>query len=145
MKDVKDALMVAQTSDGRLVRRPLSPHLQIYRPQITSVLSIMNRVTGLAASAGTLLLVWWLAAAATGPQAFDRVQWFIGTPVGLFMLFGWTASLFYHFFGGLRHLAWDAGWGYELDKTHMTGWAAIIATAVSTLAVWIAGLLLMRG
>ena len=145
MKDVKDALMVAQTSDGRLVRRPLSPHLQIYRPQITSVLSIINRVTGLASSAGTLLLVWWLAAAATGPQAFDRVQWFIGTPVGLFMLFGWTASLFYHFFGGLRHLAWDAGWGYELDKTHMTGWAAIIATAVSTLAVWIAGLLLMRG
>lgn len=145
MKDVKDALMVAQTSDGRLVRRPLSPHLQIYRPQITSVLSIMNRVTGLAASAGTLLLVWWLAAAATGPQAFDRVQWFIGTPVGLFMLFGWTTSLFYHFFGGLRHLAWDAGWGYELDKTHMTGWAAIIATAVSTLAVWTVGLLLMRG
>lgn len=145
MKDVKDALMVAQTSDGRLVRRPLSPHLQIYRPQITSVLSIMNRVTGLAASAGTLLLVWWLAAAATGPQAFDRVQWFIGSPVGLFMLFGWTASLFYHFFGGLRHLAWDAGWGYELDKTHMTGWAAIIATAVSTVAVWVAGLLLMRG
>ncbi len=145
MKEVRDALMVAHASDGRLVRRPLSPHLQVYRPQLTSILSIMNRVTGLAASAGTILLVWWLVAAATGPQAFDRVQWFIGSPVGLFMLFGWTASLFYHFFGGLRHLAWDAGWGFELERTHMTGWAAIIATAVCTILVWVVGLVLLRG
>ena len=145
MKDVRDALMVAHTSDGRLVRRPLSPHLQVYRPQLTSVLSIMNRVTGLAASAGTVLLVWWLVAAAAGPQSFDTVQSFIGSPVGLFMLFGWTASLFYHFFGGLRHLAWDAGWGYELDRTHMTGWAAIGATVVCTILVWVAGLIVLRG
>ena len=67
MKDVRDALMVAHTSDGKLVRRPLSPHLQVYRPQITSILSIMNRITGIATSVGTLLLVWWLVAAATGP------------------------------------------------------------------------------
>lgn len=145
MKDVRDALMVARASDGTLVRRPLSPHLQVYRPQLTSILSIMNRVTGLAISAGTLLLVWWLVAAATGPQAFDRVQWFIGSPVGLFVLFGWTASLFYHLFGGLRHLAWDIGWGYGLDRIHMTGWAAIAATVVSTVLVWVAGLYLLRG
>ena len=145
MKTVRDALLIGTRSDGTLVRRPLSPHLQVYRPQLTSVLSIMNRVTGLAVSAGTLLLVWWLAAAATGPVAFERVQWFIGTPVGLFMLFGWTASLFYHFFGGLRHLAWDAGWGYELDRVHMTGWAAIIATVVCTVLVWTVGLILLRG
>jgi succinate dehydrogenase / fumarate reductase, cytochrome b subunit len=146
MKDVRDALMVAHTSDGRLVRRPLSPHLQVYRPQLTSVLSILNRVTGLAASVGALLLVWWLVAAATGPAAFDRVQWFIGSPLGLFMLFGWTASLFYHLFGGLRHLAWDAGWGYELEKTHLTGYLVIAATVVCTLLVWIVGLaMLPRG
>ena len=144
MKEVRDALMVAHASDGSLVRRPLSPHLQVYRPQLTSILSIMNRVTGLAASAGTLLLVLWLIAAATGPVAFDRVQWFIGSPLGLFMLFGWTASLFYHFFGGLRHLAWDAGWGYELDRTHMTGWAAIIASAICTVLVWVVGLVVLR-
>ena len=144
MKDVRDALMVGHTSDGRLVRRPLSPHLQVYRPQLSSVLSIMNRVTGLAASVGTLLLVWWLAAAASGPAAFEHVQWFIGTPVGLFMLFGWTASLMYHFWGGLRHLAWDAGWGYELDRFHLTGWLTIGATVVSTVLIWVAGLLVLR-
>ena len=83
MKDVRDALMVAHTSDGRLVRRPLSPHLQVYRPQITSILSIMNRLTGIALSVGTLLMVWWLVAAASGPGAFDTVQGFIGSPVGL--------------------------------------------------------------
>ena len=144
MKDVRDALMVAYRSDGTLIRRPLSPHLQVYRPQITSILSIMNRVTGLAASAGTLLLVWWLVAAATSPAAFDHVQHFVGSPIGLFMLFGWTASLFYHFFGGLRHLAWDAGFGYSLEATHRSGWAAIIATVVATVLVWIVGLIVLR-
>ncbi len=136
--------MVGHATDGRLVARPLSPHLQVYAPQITSVLSIMNRVTGLAISAGTLLLVWWLVAAAAGPQAFATVQGFIGSPIGLFVLFGWTASLFYHFFGGIRHLAWDAGWGFELDRTHLTGWITIIATVAATVLVWIAGLIALH-
>lgn len=144
MKDVRDALMVAYRSDGQLVRRPLSPHLQVYRPQLTSILSIMNRVTGIATSVGTLMLVWWLVAAATGPVSFDRVQWFIGTPVGLFMLFGWTAALFYHFFGSLRHLAWDAGYGFSLERTHWSGWAAVIATVVATVLVWVAGVIALR-
>ena len=144
MNEVKDDLMIGHRSDGTLVERPLSPHLQVYRPQITSVLSIMNRVTGLATSVGTLMLVWWLAAAAAGPQAFARVQWFLGSPVGLFVLFGWTAALLYHFFGGLRHLAWDAGWGFELPRTHMTGWVAVIATAVSTVLVWVAALIVLH-
>jgi succinate dehydrogenase / fumarate reductase cytochrome b subunit len=139
MKDVRDALMIAHNSDGKLVQRPLSPHLQVYTPQITSILSIMNRVTGLAVSIGTLMLVWWLVAAASGPSAFDRVQSFIGSPIGLFMLFGWTASLFYHLFGGLRHLAWDAGYGYDLPQTHASGWAVIIATVLATVLTWAAG------
>jgi succinate dehydrogenase / fumarate reductase cytochrome b subunit len=140
MQDVREALMVAHTSDGKLVRRPLSPHLEVYSPQITSVLSIMNRVTGIAISVGTLLLVWWLAAAASGPVAFARVQGFIGSWIGLFVLFGWTASLFYHFFGGLRHLAWDAGYGFSLEATHKSGYAAIIASAVATILVWLIGI-----
>lgn len=144
MKDVRDAQMVAYRSDGTLVRRPLSPHLQVYRPQLTSILSIMNRVTGLAISAGTLLMVWWLMAAASGPVAYGQVQHFIASPIGLFMLFGWTAALFYHFFGGLRHLAWDAGWGFELPRVHLTGWLVIAATVVTTVLVWIAGIVALR-
>ncbi len=139
MQDVREALMVAHTTEGKLVRRPLSPHLQVYSPQISSVLSIMNRVTGIAVSVGTLLLVWWLAAAASGPVAFGHVQGFIGSWIGLFVLFGWTASLFYHFFNGLRHLAWDAGLGYSIEDTHRSGWAAIIATVVATIVVWVVG------
>src|SRR5690348_9393756 len=144
MKDVRDALMVAHTSDGKLVRRPLSPHMQVYTPQITSILSIMNRVTGLAISVGTLVLVWWLVAAASGPSAFATVQSFLASPIGLFVLFGWTASLFYHLFGGLRHLAWDFGYGYELPQTHAGGWAVVIATVVATVLTWIAGFWMLR-
>lgn len=144
MTDVRDAQTVAYRSDGQLVRRPLSPHLEIYRPQLTSILSIMNRVTGLAISAGTLLMVWWLMAAAAGPDAYSRVQHFIASPIGLFMLFGWTAALFYHFYNGLRHLAWDAGWGFELPRVHLTGWVVIAATLATTTLVWIAGIVVLR-
>ncbi len=134
--------MVARTSDGRLVRRPLSPHLQIYRPQITSALSIFHRVTGVALSVGTLLLVWWLVAAAEGTQAYDAVQGFIASPIGLLLLFGWTAALFYHFFAGIRHLAWDAGRGFEKAEYHASGIAVLIATAACTLLTWFVGMLL---
>ena len=135
--------MVAYTSEGKMVRRPLSPHLQVYTPQLTSILSIMNRVTGIALSAGTLLLVWWLVAAASGPNAFNAVQGFIASPIGLFVLFGWTASLFFHFYNGIRHLAWDAGFGFDLPQTYASGWAVVIATAVSTILVWAVGLWLL--
>jgi len=144
MKDVRDALMVAYTSEGKTVRRPLSPHLQVYTPQLTSILSIMNRVTGIALSAGTLLLVWWLVAAASGPEAYATVQGFVASPIGLFVLFGWTASLFFHFFNGIRHLAWDAGFGFDLPQAYASGWAVVIATAVSSVLVWAVGLWLLR-
>ncbi len=145
MKDVRDALMIGHRTDGTLVKRPLSPHMQIYRPQLTSLLSIMNRVTGIAVSVGTLMLVWWLAAAAAGPTAYAQVQGFVGSPVGLFVMFGWTASLLYHLLGGLRHLAWDAGYGFELTSTHASGWLAVVGAIVLTVVVWGAGLWLMRG
>jgi succinate dehydrogenase / fumarate reductase cytochrome b subunit len=138
MTDVRDALMIGKTSDGRTVRRPLSPHLQVYKPQITSVLSIAHRATGVAASVGLLLLVWWLVAAASSDRAYASVSWFMRSPIGVLMLFGWTATLWYHFCNGIRHLAWDAGFGFDLPEVHLTGRAVLIATAVLTVLTWIA-------
>lgn len=145
MSDIRDALLVARNSEGKLVQRPLSPHLQIYRPQITSFTSISHRVSGVALSAGTLLMTWWLVAAATSPAAFDRVQHFIGSFIGKLMLFGWTLALVWHFAMGLRHLFWDAGHGFELKQVHATGRAAIIAAPVLTILIWIVGLILWHG
>ena len=140
MKDVRDALMVARTSDGRLVRRPLSPHLQVYRLQVTSVLSILHRITGVGLGFGTLLLTWWLVAAATSADAYAYVQGFIGSAIGLLLLFGWTLALFFHLFNGLRHLFWDAGMGFEKPRYQATGWTVVAATFGATILVWIVGL-----
>ncbi|MCW3473561.1 succinate dehydrogenase, cytochrome b556 subunit [Limobrevibacterium gyesilva] len=140
MTDVREALMVGRTSDGRTVRRPLSPHLQVYKPQITSTLSIFHRFTGIALSVGTLLLVWWLVAAATSDAAYASVSGFIRSPVGYLLLFGWTAALWYHFCSGIRHLFWDVGYGFELPTVHATGKAVLVATVVLTLLTWVVGL-----
>ncbi len=137
MTDTREALMVARTSDGRTVRRPLSPHLQVYRPQITSTMSIFHRITGVALAAGALLLVWFLVAAATSDAAFGRVAWFIGSPVGYLLLFGWTVALWYQFCNGIRHLFWDFGKGFELPQVHASGKAVFAATAVLTVLTWI--------
>jgi succinate dehydrogenase / fumarate reductase cytochrome b subunit len=119
--------------------RPLSPHLQIYKPQITSVLSILHRFTGLALVLGTLLLVWWLAAAASGAESYATVQAVIGSWIGRLLLFGWTFALFYHLCNGIRHLFWDAGLGFELPTVQASGWAVVAGSAVLTLAAWIWG------
>jgi succinate dehydrogenase / fumarate reductase cytochrome b subunit len=140
MTSIHDAQMVGRDSQGRLVRRPLSPHLQIYRPQIGSVLSIAHRATGIALALGTLLLTWWLVAAATSDSAFAAVQWFASSVLGFIVLFGWTLSLCYHFLAGIRHLAWDTGWGYDLPTTYRTGYAVLIGTAVLTVLIWIVAL-----
>ncbi len=109
--------------------RPLSPHLQIYKPQLTSVLSISHRATGLALSVGTLLLVWWLLAAATGPEAYAQAQSFIGSWFGVLLLVGWAYSLFFHLCNGVRHLVWDTGHGLDIATTYATGWAVVAASA----------------
>jgi succinate dehydrogenase / fumarate reductase cytochrome b subunit len=119
--------------------RPLSPHLQVYRWQLTSVLSILHRVTGIALAAGTLLLVYWLAAAAAGPDAFATAQLFVGSIVGRLLLFGWTVALFYHLCNGIRHLFWDAGRGFELKTVYASGWTVVIASALLSILAWIAG------
>ena len=116
--------------------RPLSPHLQVYRPQLTSMMSFSHRATGVALAVGTLLLVWWLVAAASGPEAFAVVQGFIGSIIGRLMLFGWTWALFYHLGNGIRHLFWDAGYGFELKTAYGSGWLVLLASFVLTLAAW---------
>jgi succinate dehydrogenase / fumarate reductase, cytochrome b subunit len=142
VKDVRDALMVARTSDGRLVRRPLSPHLMDYRLQFTTVLSGLHRITGLGLGIGTLLLTWWLVAAATSADAFATVQGFIGSPIGLLMLFGWTFSLFFHLCNGIRHMAWDLGLGFEKAQYQATGWITVAVTVTLTVLTWIIGLVI---
>ncbi len=143
MKDVREALFVGTTTDGRTVRRPLSPHLQVYKPQISSSLSIFHRITGCALAVGTLLLVWWLVAAATSDDAFATVSAVMHSWIGHLALFGWTASLWYHFCNGIRHLAWDAGRGFELPTMHATGRMVLVATAVLTVLTWIIGALVV--
>jgi succinate dehydrogenase / fumarate reductase cytochrome b subunit len=137
VKDVREALMVSRNTDGKLVRRPLSPHLQVYKPQITSMLSIMHRITGCALSAGSLLMVWWLVAAATSPEAYETARGFTVSWLGRLLMFGWTAALIFHFCNGLRHLAWDAGFGYEQAEYKASGMAVIVATAVGTVLIWL--------
>src|SRR3954452_9910772 len=140
VKDVREALMVARNTDGKLVRRPLSPHVQIYRWPISMALSILHRVTGVALGVGTLLLTWWLVAAASSDAAFATAQAFIGSALGLLLLFGWSFALFFHLYSGVRHLVWDAGIGFESPAYNITGWAVVIATGVSTILVWLIGL-----
>ena len=123
--------------------RPLSPHLQVYRPQITSTLSILHRLTGVALAVGTLLLTWWLVAAAMGPEAFATAQGFIGSIIGRLLLFGWSFALFYHLCNGIRHLFWDAGYGFEIETAERSGIAVVIAAAALTVICWIAGYLMM--
>lgn len=125
--------------------RPLSPTLQIYRPQLTSVLSFTHRLTGIALSVGSLLLVAWLFAGSMGPPAYHALLGFLRSWLGLILLFGWTFALFFHLCNGIRHLCWDAVYGFELRAIYASGWAVIAASAVLTIATWLAGLFVLGG
>jgi succinate dehydrogenase / fumarate reductase cytochrome b subunit len=118
-------------------QRPLSPHLQIYRPQWTSVLSIMHRITGIVLSAGTLLLVGWLIALASGPEAFSSMTTWLSTPLPLMLLVAWTLTLFYHFLNGIRHLFWDTGMMLELGPARASGIAVVAGAFLLTAIVWL--------
>jgi succinate dehydrogenase / fumarate reductase cytochrome b subunit len=117
--------------------RPLSPNVQIYRPQLTSVLSILNRVTGIFLSVYAVVLVIWLVAAATGPQAYAAVEVAIASWIGQIVLFGVTFAFFLHFCGGIRHLVWDTVHGFELRSIYISGWAVVAASVALTTAVWV--------
>lgn len=127
------------------VPRPLSPHLQIYRPQLTSVMSMLHRISGVTLVAGTLLLTWWLVAAVEGPEEFEVVQGVIGSWYGQAVLLGFTLALFYHLCNGIRHLVWDLGLGLELDAVYRSGRAVIIATVLLTVLSWMVGYAMKGG
>ncbi len=120
--------------------RPLSPNIQIYRPQLTSVLSIANRITGVLLSVGAVGLVIWLSAAAAGPGPYATVQQAIGSWIGRFLLFGCTFAFFLHLCGGIRHLVWDTVHGFELRSIYISGWSVVAASVALTVAAWVAGL-----
>jgi len=120
--------------------RPRSPNMQIYRPQLTSVLSFANRLTGVVLSACAVVLVIWLMAAATGPQAYAAVQGAIASWIGRIVLFGCTFAFFLHLCGGIRHLVWDTVHGFELRSIYASGWAVVAASVVLTVAAWVASL-----
>ena len=118
--------------------RPLSPHLQVYRPQMTSVLSILHRITGVVMALGTVFLTWWLVAAAYGAENFESAQGVFGSFIGHLLLWGFTFALFYHLFNGIRHLVWDFGWGFELPQVQQSGIVMLAATVICTLITLIA-------
>ena len=116
--------------------RPLSPHLQIYKPQLTSVLSILHRITGVFLTIGTVLLSYWLIAAASGLEAYEHAQGVIGSMLGQLLLFLWTLALFYHLCNGIRHLFWDAGYGLDIESVYRSGKYVIWVPMVLTLICW---------
>lgn len=113
--------------------RPLSPHLQIYRKQLNSATSILNRITGIAMLGSALLIVWWLLAAATGKAYFDLVDGLVTSMLGDVVMTLSVLGLWYHTLGGLRHLIWDTGRGLELGAADRMGWAMIVGAVVLTI------------
>lgn len=116
--------------------RPLSPHLQIYKPQITSILSILHRITGAALALGSVLLTCWLFAALAGEHAFSLLRDFRESLIGQLMLFGWLFSFVYHLLNGVRHLKWDAGFGLNMKSVYTTGYIVVIGSVVLSVMIW---------
>jgi len=119
--------------------RPQSPNIQIYRPQLTSVLSIANRISGVLLSIYAVGLVAWLSAVVAGPQVYSTALVFIRSWAGQILLLGCTFSFFLHLCGGIRHLIWDAGYGFELRTIYASGWTVVAAASALTAIVWITG------
>jgi succinate dehydrogenase / fumarate reductase cytochrome b subunit len=126
-------------------KRPLSPHLQVYRPQLTSIVSIFHRITGVALFAGMALLACWLLAAGAGPGPFAVAQGLLASWFGMVVLLGLSFALFYHLCNGIRHLVWDTGWGFEMPQVYASGWAVVVMSALLTGAAWAFGLAMMGG
>ena len=116
--------------------RPISPHLQVYKPQITSVLSIFHRITGVALTFGLILLIAWIFTLSLGEEYFEYFVMFIKSWFGLLILFGFTFALNYHLCNGIRHLFWDAGYGYEIETVHKSGLAVLVVSFVLTILIW---------
>jgi len=117
--------------------RPLSPHLDIYRWQIGNTLSILHRLTGIALALGIVALSYWLISLAGGDAAYRSAIRVLWSPLGILFLVGWTFSFLYHLLNGVRHLFWDAGYGFERTQRHLSGWVAVVGALVLTLCVWL--------
>jgi succinate dehydrogenase / fumarate reductase cytochrome b subunit len=127
------------------VERPLSPHISIYRWMLTMTMSIVHRVTGAALFFGTLLLAWWLIAAAAGPNRYAEVQWFMGTLIGKLVLIGYTWALLHHMLGGIRHLIWDLGYGFGPHEREWLVRAGLVGSIGLTILLWVVGSMAMGG
>jgi succinate dehydrogenase / fumarate reductase cytochrome b subunit len=121
--------------------RPLSPHLGIYRWQVTNGLSIVHRLTGVGLSVGALVLAAWLVSIAAGPDSYLGVRDLLGSPLGVLLLFGWTFCFFYHLCNGVRHLFWDAGYGFEMPQARRSGVAVVTASVLLTALFWLIAVL----
>ena len=129
----------------RTVERPISPHLGIYRMQITMVMSIVHRITGGALYFGTILLAAWLVSAAMGERAFAVVNEVFGHPLGKLVLFGYTWAVAHHMLGGMRHLLWDTGRAMDIRSADILGWLTILGSLSLTAILWAIGLSLRGG
>ena len=125
--------------------RPVSPHLTIYRWPLPMMMSILHRITGAGLYLGTLLMAWWLIAAASGPNHYATVQWFFGTIIGRLVLFGYTWALIHHMLGGVRHLIWDTGRGLGPAEREWLARANLFGSISLTMVLWITGVLLVGG
>ncbi|TAL98812.1 MAG: succinate dehydrogenase, cytochrome b556 subunit [Rhodanobacter sp.] len=124
--------------------RPRSPDVQIYKPQLTSVLSIVHRMTGVFLSLGSVLLVAWLVAVVDGGDTYAMVERWLRSWIGLLLLLGWTFALFYHLCNGIRHLAWDLDFGFELRSIYLSGWTVVAASMILTVLTWTLGLAVLE-
>ena len=131
-----------RTQAGTASKRPLSPHLQIYRPPINMVMSILHRITGAALYLGSVLLAWWLVAAAIGPGEFKIANEFFGSTLGCLILFGYTWALVHHMLGGIRHFIWDTGRGLDIKTVDLLSWGTIVFSIALTLLIWFGVLVL---
>jgi len=120
--------------------RPLSPHLQVYRWQITMVMSILHRVSGVILTVGAFVLAWWLMGVAEGGERYARIAGLMASPLGELVLFGFSLALVYHLLNGIRHLLWDVGWGFEIPEFYRTGWTVAVLTVALTAAIWFVAL-----
>ena len=120
--------------------RPLSPHLSVYRWEVSNALSFLHRATGVMLSVGALAFNLWLIGIAAGPDAYLGVVGWLRSPIGVLLLLGWSFAFFYHLCNGVRHLFWDAGYGFEIARARATGIAALGVAAVMTAVFWIVAL-----
>lgn len=122
--------------------RPLSPHLQIYRWTWTMAMSVFHRATGCALYFGTALVAIWLLALASGPLVYDRVSWFFGSPLGLLIMFGYSWALMHHLLGGIRHLIWDTGHGFDFESRMRMSKMTLVLSPIVTVALWVIALVM---